>query len=85
MEAIASELPAVSTSVGGAPAIVKNTDSGWLCEPNNADAVLSAMELAISDPDRRDRTKRARRLVAELYSAERMASDYEAVYANILR
>ncbi len=84
MEAIASGLPVISTSVGGAPAIVKNTESGWLCEPNNADAMLSAMELAISAPDRWNRTKRARQLVAELYSAERMAADYEAVYTNLL-
>ncbi len=85
MEAIASGLPVVSTSVGGAPAIVRNTDGGWLCEPNNADAMLSAMELAITAKDRRDRTKRARTLVAELYSAERMAADYEAVYAHLIR
>jgi glycosyltransferase involved in cell wall biosynthesis len=84
MEAIASGLPVISTSVGGAPAIVKNTDSGWLCEPNNTEAMLSAMELAVSAPDRRNLAKRARRLVAELYSAERMAADYEAVYTKLL-
>ena len=84
IEAIASGIPVISTSVGGAPAIVRNTDGGWLCEPNNTEAMLSAMELAISAPDRRNRTKRARRLVAELYSAERMAADYETVYTNLL-
>lgn len=84
MEAIASGLPVVSTSVGGVPAIVKNTDSGWLCQPNNADSMLSAMELAMSAPDRRNRAKRARKLVAELYSAERMAAGYEAVYTSLL-
>jgi glycosyltransferase involved in cell wall biosynthesis len=84
MEAIASGLPVISTSVGGAPAIVRNTNGGWLCEPNNADAMLSAMEMAIFDPDRGTRSKRARKLVAELYSAERMAAEYEAVYAKVL-
>jgi len=84
MEAIAAGLPVVSTSVGGAPSIVKNTESGWLCQPNNADAMLTAMEMAISDPDRGARSKRARKLVAELYSVERMAAEYEAVYKTVL-
>lgn len=84
MEAIASGLPVVATAVGGVPGIVKNTDSGWLCEPNNATSMLSAMELAISSPDVRDRTSRARQLVAKLYSAERMAADYGVVYEKVL-
>jgi glycosyltransferase involved in cell wall biosynthesis len=84
IEAIASGLPVVSTTVGGAPSILKNTDGGWLCEPKNADAMLSAMELAISDPDRGERTKRARKMVAELYSAERMAAEYEIVYTSLI-
>ena len=84
MEAIASGLLVVSTSIGGAPSIVKNTDSGWVCEPNNADAMLSAMEMAIAAPDRNERTKRSRQLVTELYSADRMAAEYEAVYAALL-
>jgi glycosyltransferase involved in cell wall biosynthesis len=85
LEAIASGLPVVSTSVGGTESIVKNTDSGWLCEPGNPNAMLSAMEKAILAPNRGARTQRARSLVKELYSADRMASDYEAIYANLLR
>lgn len=85
MEAIASGLPVISTAVGGAPSIVNNTESGWLCEPNNAVAMRLAMEQAITAPDLRKRTKRARELVAELYSSERMAADYERVYSDLLR
>ena len=48
LEAIASGLPVVATAVGGVPGIVKNTESGSLCPPNNAEALRAAMESAIN-------------------------------------
>ncbi len=84
LEAIASGLPVVSTTVGGTASVVKNTESGWVCKPGNPAAMLAAMEMAISDSDRGARTKRSRQLVTELYSADRMASDYEAIYTTLL-
>lgn len=84
LEAIASGLPVVATRVGAVPQIVRNTDSGWTCERNNAEALLAAMELAIGSSDRVDRGERARRLVAEHYSVERMAHDYEQLYQELL-
>ncbi len=84
MEAIASGLPVVATAVGGVPKIVQSTDSGWLCEPNDAEALFGAMELAIVNRDRGELTSRARKLASELYSARRMAADYEAVYERLI-
>lgn len=85
LEAIASGLPVVATAVDGVPRIVENTDSGWLCPPNNPQALMAAMEGAIACPDRRERAERSRRLVAQGYSAERMASDYERLYQTLLQ
>jgi glycosyltransferase involved in cell wall biosynthesis len=85
LEAIASGLPVVATAVGGVPRIVQKTDSGWLCAPDNADALRAAMESAITSSDRSERGERARKLVAEWYSAERMALGYENVYQELLQ
>jgi glycosyltransferase involved in cell wall biosynthesis len=85
LEAIASGLPVVATSVGGVPRIVQNTRSGWLCAPDDAEALSAAMELAITSPDNMGRGERARRVVAEQYSAERMAHDYERLYNKVLQ
>jgi glycosyltransferase involved in cell wall biosynthesis len=84
LEAIASGLPVVATAVGGVPGIVNNTDSGSLCPPDNADALRAAMESAITSSDRREQGERARQLVAERYSAKRMAHDYEQLYLGLL-
>jgi glycosyltransferase involved in cell wall biosynthesis len=84
LEAIASGAPVVATAVGGVPEIVQNTDGGWLCPPNDADALRAAMELALLSSDRRDRGERARRLVTERYSAERMTRDYEQLYRKLV-
>ena len=84
MEAIASGLPVIATAVGGVPKIVQSTNSGWLCDPNNAESLFGAMELAIENRDRGELTARARELAAELYSAKRMAADYEALYEKLI-
>jgi glycosyltransferase involved in cell wall biosynthesis len=85
LEAIASGLPVVATSVGGVPGIVQNTGSGWLCAPDNAEALSAAMRSAIASRDNPGRAERARRAVAEQYSAERMARDYERLYSKVLQ
>jgi hypothetical protein len=46
---------------------------------------MAAMEVAMTSPDRGERAERSRRLVAEGYSAERMATDYERVYQELLQ
>lgn len=84
IEAIASGLPVIATTVGGVPTMVKKTNCGWLVEPNDPVALLAGIELAIVAPDRTEITARARELATELYSAERMAADYEAVYRRLL-
>ena len=84
LEAIASGLPVVATAVGGVAQVVKNTQSGWLCPPNNVDALLAGMESAMASSEFGERRERARHSVAEQYSAERMARDYEQLYQSLL-
>jgi len=85
LEAIASGLTVVATKVGGVPRVVENTESGWLCVPDDASALRAAMESALAAPDRGTRGERARHLVIEHYSAERMGRDYEALYQKLLQ
>jgi glycosyltransferase involved in cell wall biosynthesis len=83
LEAIASGLPVVATAVGGVPRIVEKTDCGWLCAPRDAGGLANAMESAIL-ADRIHKGERARSLVSQYYSADRMGDDYERLYENVL-
>jgi glycosyltransferase involved in cell wall biosynthesis len=71
--------------VDGVPKIVQKTGGGWLCPRNDAHALMAAMEVAIASPDRGERAERSRHVVAEEYSAERMARDYEHLYQELLQ
>jgi glycosyltransferase involved in cell wall biosynthesis len=83
LEAIASGLPVVATSVGGVPRVINSTNSGWLSPPANPDALARAMEEALLSSDRIERGERARLLVEQRYSAKRMAEDYDRLYAEL--
>ncbi|MBV9268743.1 MAG: glycosyltransferase family 4 protein [Acidobacteriaceae bacterium] len=85
LEAVASGIPVIATEVGGVPRLVRNMDSGWLCAPRNENALADAMEAAVFCADRGERGERARRLVANQYSATRMAQDYDRVYRTVLQ
>jgi|SRR5579863_3144381 len=83
LEAIASGLPVVATAVGGVPRIVEKTDSGWLSARRDAEGLARSMETAAL-ADRILKGERARSLVSQYYSAERMSGDYEQIYRKVL-
>lgn len=50
MEALASRLPVVATSISGVPELVHDGDTGWLVPPGDAAALADAVEDVLSDP-----------------------------------
>ncbi len=83
LEAIASGLPVVGTDVGGVRSVVERTGAGWVCAPDDIDAMTSAMLAARAGPDRRQRAEAARKVAADYYSTDRMTDDYERVYRSL--
>lgn len=84
VEAMAKELPVISTSVGIAPEVIEHGSSGWLVPPGNAPALARAITAVFADPAAwPDIGRRARAAVSHL-SEEAMVRAYEDLYRRWL-
>jgi glycosyltransferase involved in cell wall biosynthesis len=69
VEGMACGLPAVATRSLGPAAIINDGQTGWLVEPNNQDALITALTEVIRDrPERERRGELARIVTRERYS-----------------
>jgi spore coat protein SA len=83
LEAQASGVPVIVSDAGGLPETV-SPDSGLIVERGNAEALAVAMQTLLDDPMRtRAMGRRARAWVTDRFSWDRIASQLEAVYAEV--
>jgi len=81
---MATGLPAVVTSVGGTPELVKDGITGILVPPRDPEALASALCVYIKNPNMRTMHRKAGRICAEKhFSIEKMVKNYEAVYRRV--
>jgi glycosyltransferase involved in cell wall biosynthesis len=72
MEAMAMEVPCVSTSITGIPELIRNEIDGMLVPPADEDQLAAALARLIEDPDLREQLGRAgRRRVEEDFHLHR--------------
>jgi glycosyltransferase involved in cell wall biosynthesis len=85
IEALAAERPVVATRVGGVPAVVEEGETGFLAEDGDADALADALARLARDPGLRERLgRRGAERMRELFGAERMVDEIEALYRRCL-
>lgn len=86
IEAMAANVPVVSTKVGGVGDIVKDNVTGLLVKSNDVDTMCEKIELLMHDPNLRDRLiKQAREYVREKFSYQRLIKDMELLYDELLQ
>jgi glycosyltransferase involved in cell wall biosynthesis len=74
LEAMAMELPVVSTPVSGIPEAVRDEETGMLVQPHDATAIASAVTRLLADPGRAAQLGgNGRRLVTERFDVTRNA------------
>jgi colanic acid/amylovoran biosynthesis glycosyltransferase len=85
MEAMATELPVITTPVAGIPELVEHGVSGLLVEPGDADVLADALATLTVDPSLRRRMGAAgrARVLAE-FDIDRCAAELHRVYQRRL-
>lgn len=86
IEAMFSDLPVVSTNVGGVPELLEHNRTGLLA-PVGADRELadSLVKLATDAPFRQGLAVAARRAAEEKFSEEKMMAAYARVYDDVIQ
>jgi colanic acid/amylovoran biosynthesis glycosyltransferase len=85
MEAMAMELPAVSTFVAGIPELVRDDHSGLLVSPGRADDLALALERLLADPMLcRRLSANARKKIIEEFDSAASAEQLHAIFASEL-
>ncbi len=85
MEAMAMEIPCISTSITGIPELISSGVDGILVRPGQTDELAQAMERLILDPAQRQRIgKAARQKVAESFNLEINVPRLQKVFARQL-
>ena len=82
LESMAMQVPVITTSVGGASEAIDDGINGFLVRPGNADELATKIKIILSSDDRRvEMGKKARQVVMEKFSVERMVAK-SAIYLS---
>ena len=86
IEAMAAGVPVVSTAVGGVADVVRHGESGLLAPMDDAVGIADHLLTLLAAPDvRRTMGQHGRATVAATYGADRLVSDIEALYDELIR
>jgi glycosyltransferase involved in cell wall biosynthesis len=84
VEAMACGLPVIAVDRGGPATIVDDPETGWLVEPDDVEALATAMVAAVNDaPARRLRGERAREEVVATYTWNQIGLDLAALAGEL--
>lgn len=85
IEAMAAGRAVVATAVGGVPDLVEHGVSGLLGPPGDPASTAEAIVTLLGDPERRRAMGEAgRKRVRDAYGVDRLLSDMERLYAELL-
>jgi glycosyltransferase involved in cell wall biosynthesis len=83
LEAMQAGIPVVASAVGGIPEMIVDGHDGVLVPPQDSDALARALTAVLADRAGREAMTGRARVVAERFTTERMAEQFEALYAEL--
>jgi len=85
MEALASGLPVVASSVGGVPDLIRDGETGYLLAPGDFEGYADRIILLLQNDDQRKQMEKNSRIFAQnRLTQDRVLSGLEDVYESLL-
>ena len=85
LEAMAMEIPVVSTDISGISELVKNEENGFLVTEKNPPALAEALEKLLAQPELREQFGKAgRQRVLQQFSLERNVGEIRELFDRLL-
>ncbi|MGH8218214.1 MAG: glycosyltransferase family 4 protein [Steroidobacteraceae bacterium] len=84
-EALGCALPAVVTSVGAAPELIRDGVNGYLFAPKDRRALIEAVSTALEQRDRWPQLRRLARETAERFGLQQIVCQYLALFRTLAR
>lgn len=85
LEAMAAGKAVVATSVGAMPALIDESTSGWIVDPESPRGLAKGLVEALSqEGERTSRGRNGMRVVREKYSAEKSAASLLRIYRDLI-
>ncbi|MCI0514527.1 glycosyltransferase [candidate division KSB1 bacterium] len=86
LEAMATSLPVVATAVGGNPEVVVQEETGYLVPVGDVRTISEKIEGLLSNPMlARQMGQVGRQLVEQKFTIEKMVTEYQRLYIDILK
>jgi glycosyltransferase involved in cell wall biosynthesis len=83
IEAMACEIPIISTPVGGIPEVIIENSTGYLVDPGDINSLTKKLEYVLSNNDL-TLVKNARKYYLAHFSSEKILPQWEFLYSRIL-
>lgn len=80
IEAYGHGLPVIGAAIGGIPEMVRDNETGWLFEPENALLLASRLHGLALNPERIEEKRDAVRIEAQRYTVGAMVERYAQIY-----
>ena len=84
LEALACEVPVISSDVGGLPEVVKDGYCGFLRQPDDTEGMIKAGLSLLSNPNQLETFRKNARKQAEEFEISKIIPAYETYYHSVL-
>jgi N-acetyl-alpha-D-glucosaminyl L-malate synthase BshA len=85
LEAMACEVPVISSSVGGLPELVVHNQTGYIAEIGDVERMAKyAVELLTNEAKRTLFAKEGRKRAEQMFSLEKIVTEYERHYEKVM-